>query len=524
MEMKRRTNFRNDERGSAILIALFALLLVSAIGFGMMYSSSTETNVNANFRDSQRAYLAARGGLEEVRQRMARDSFGKVLSNNPIAPPAGMPDSALKNIFYVVNPTGAETIDPTGKLNSDGTNMPSGRVGPYADDELCQEGFSGLSTAWPSPLKVPCDKADVPKSDWLAPAVNSVLPGTGAADALSYKWVRVTTKANLSSGSAYPVDSSQASTNPGGQVCWTGDSLDNGNVTNGGLHEVVIPAGTSCASVGGNPAYLLTALAVGPQGSRRMAQMEISIDPPISTNGTVDSQAAVTLQGSLNINSYDNCTCDLTKNPPVDKAGASCVKDKWAVYSANNIGTKGSANVITSGQPGGNPPGTSANSTWPYDVPKLIDKYKNLATNFPFGSSSCPTGGCGATGDSYGAVDANFNPLSPKDMKPQITYIPGDTKLTANVTGAGILIVDGDLDIHGGLEWYGLVLVKGTIDFTGGAGDKVNLYGAFLNGKDVTATNDDFGGSVVLQYDSCALNSLNQTQAPRILSSRELMY
>ena len=109
-------------------------------------------------------------------------------------------------------------------------------------------------------------------------------------------------------------------------------------------------------------------------------------------------------------------------------------------------------------------------------------------------------------------------------MNPQITYIPGDTKLTANVTGAGILIIDGDLDIHGGLEWYGLVLVKGTIDFTGGAGDKVNLYGAFLNGKDVTATNDDFGGSVVLQYDSCALNSLNQTQAPRILSSRELMY
>src|SRR2546429_6751380 len=97
MKLKRSKKFGNDEQGSALLIALFALLLVSAIGFGMLYSSTTETNVNANFRDSQRAYFAARAGLEEARQRLRPTS----LNPAAIAVPAGAPTTSAANIIYL---------------------------------------------------------------------------------------------------------------------------------------------------------------------------------------------------------------------------------------------------------------------------------------------------------------------------------------------------------------------------------------------------------------------------------------
>jgi len=70
----RKRKARNPESGIALLIALLALLLISAIGMGMMYMSTTETSVNANYRDTQRAFFSMRAGLEEMRDRMRQDA------------------------------------------------------------------------------------------------------------------------------------------------------------------------------------------------------------------------------------------------------------------------------------------------------------------------------------------------------------------------------------------------------------------------------------------------------------------
>ena len=53
------------ERGVALVIALLVLLLITAVGMGMIIMSNTETNVSANFRDEQTAYFAAKAGIEE---------------------------------------------------------------------------------------------------------------------------------------------------------------------------------------------------------------------------------------------------------------------------------------------------------------------------------------------------------------------------------------------------------------------------------------------------------------------------
>ena len=60
----------HGEEGISLLFAMFTLLLVTAIAMGMMFMSSTETAINANFKSEETAYFAARAGLEEMRDRM----------------------------------------------------------------------------------------------------------------------------------------------------------------------------------------------------------------------------------------------------------------------------------------------------------------------------------------------------------------------------------------------------------------------------------------------------------------------
>src|SRR6266536_1805144 len=61
---------RHSEKGIALILSILALLLLSAIAVGMMYTSSTEASVNSNFKSEEVEYFAARAGVEEVRDRM----------------------------------------------------------------------------------------------------------------------------------------------------------------------------------------------------------------------------------------------------------------------------------------------------------------------------------------------------------------------------------------------------------------------------------------------------------------------
>ena len=72
---------RREERGMAVLLALFALLLLSAIGLLMVTASTTETHIDANYGSSLKAYYAARSGLEEVRDRVKYPSSASGLAS-----------------------------------------------------------------------------------------------------------------------------------------------------------------------------------------------------------------------------------------------------------------------------------------------------------------------------------------------------------------------------------------------------------------------------------------------------------
>jgi len=55
-----------SERGAALITALMAMLLLSALGLALVLTTSTETMIAGNFRDGQEALYAADAGVERV--------------------------------------------------------------------------------------------------------------------------------------------------------------------------------------------------------------------------------------------------------------------------------------------------------------------------------------------------------------------------------------------------------------------------------------------------------------------------
>src|SRR5689334_12731777 len=57
-----------DERGTALIIALMAMMLLTALGAAVVMVSNTETHIAMNYRNSQEALYAADAAVERVVQ------------------------------------------------------------------------------------------------------------------------------------------------------------------------------------------------------------------------------------------------------------------------------------------------------------------------------------------------------------------------------------------------------------------------------------------------------------------------
>jgi hypothetical protein len=497
---------RRQQRGIAMLICVFALLLLTGIGMSLLFMSDTESSINTNYRETQRAYFAATAGLQEARERlMASSPF-------PIAPPLALPGPG-GGVVYLRNPGFNEVVEPWNAGNT------------YFDNQLCQERFSGLGMGEPA-ANVPCAAAPA-GAGWYTP-VNSIAPFMGTTAAVPYKWVRITLKANRSSFPYCPTGNCDSdNTVP---ICWDG------------TNQIPRPAGyAQCDSrPPGNlpylePVYRITSAALT-GGSRRMVQMEVADDPPFVTNAAVDSLDHVTLSGNLTVNGYDYCSCDCKTDKDgntvcLDRAGKVCDRNKWAIYSNNTVENPNKSETIVAGP---NPP-IAQNQPWPFDIESLVKRYKNNidvkdVTKAPYNWScvgSPPN--CGTQTAQVFGVPPTFppspvdDPVGPPNMSKQVTYVPGDLKITAGTVGNGVLVVDGDLEVQGGLQFYGLILVKGVIKFTGGGADKVNVFGGILAGQQ-SIDDTQLGGSASIVFNVCALLNNTNPAPPKLLSARELAF
>jgi Tfp pilus assembly protein PilX len=282
-QMRRKAENRknNQERGVALLFALFTLLLISAIAVSLVFMTNTETSVNSNYRAERVSAFAAKSGMEEVRDRLPALIAAGQLGNLPTQ---GVFPPAAGSVLYLLNEGAAP-----------GTVQPWAAGNAYTDDELCHD-FPALQALQPTASDVRCTTA--PSAGWLLPNVTSNYPWSGTAAALGYKWVRVTLKQN-NSNPQYPVNNAGA---PATQVCM-----------NGGNNEVLLnlvgnPT-NNCQGMTPStmPVYVITALAASATGTtRRMVQAEVAIPPaqpfPWGLYATGNTCPALNFHGGGNSN------------------------------------------------------------------------------------------------------------------------------------------------------------------------------------------------------------------------------
>ena len=98
MKTPRHSCRKQSESGIALLIAIFALMLISAVAISLIVASGTESSLAGNYRSSTSAYYAGFAGLEEAR--------GRVVPSNPnyFDPAAGAPFLPVGTLRYIVNP------------------------------------------------------------------------------------------------------------------------------------------------------------------------------------------------------------------------------------------------------------------------------------------------------------------------------------------------------------------------------------------------------------------------------------
>src|SRR5215813_11693450 len=217
--MKLQTN--HSERGIAMLIVLFALILVSAIGLALMFSTNSETGVNSGFRQSNLSYFSARSGVEELRDRMRVTVASGGISDILPAVPIG----AVGGVVYITNLDTSETANlqfPWNKTDN------AGKTNLYFDDELCHQTADNTQIAnSPGDFSKPCPVADasLPTTvGWHVDKTAQALPGNAY---IPYKWARVNLKLQESSSPWCILGYGNcARLTPGGpsadQVCYNG--------------------------------------------------------------------------------------------------------------------------------------------------------------------------------------------------------------------------------------------------------------------------------------------------------------
>ncbi|MCI0417740.1 MAG: pilus assembly PilX N-terminal domain-containing protein, partial [Acidobacteria bacterium] len=112
-----------DQRGIALIMALFVLAILSLVGMTYMTSSTLETRINSNSRSSYPAFYAAEAGLEEGTYRLIGNAV------NPIA--LSLVDAPTKVVY----------------IRQSSSIVPTDSSSPYYDTEYSGSNFSTVTYA-----------------------------------------------------------------------------------------------------------------------------------------------------------------------------------------------------------------------------------------------------------------------------------------------------------------------------------------------------------------------------------------
>lgn len=542
---------RSKQSGVALVIAIVGLLVITAVAAGMIIVETSESNVDANYRDQQVATMAAKAGLQEARDRMLSGNFA-FLNNLPCQlPPAG---------GGATGPTTA-TCGQAGFANNYATYIiasaatsPTG--GSYANVSTLDTEFP-REMGWANGL--------MNGNGWVSKVNSNVNYYGWAANPLPYQWVRINLKIDrsaYSNGATYYVDGVPA--NAYDQVMYDPNTQT----------ECVLAASTpvtsACNTGNGNystigPVYELTSFAVTRTGATAMVQDEVatatfnlnlpaaltipgpigSFNPPNSANYCMDGNDTTgAATGSI-------AACSKFTAPPTPPGGCGAAEGGHPAVGVSPGDISGSTTetnttYVTDQIPRpGNYPGSTGTTpsvgtpSLPSDLSSPAALLQELSlieqnSNVCLGCTSGTAGGTWsfsnldtAPGSLWGSCGTNCPDT------PQVTYVDGNLDISGSTSGSGILVVTGNLTYSGNSSWNGIILVVGegtTTYYTQNGGGNGQFNGAIFvantDGPNGTWGASDFtingGGGNGLYFNSCWINQVQKPITYKMLSSKAI--
>lgn len=469
---------RKSERGVALFIAIFALLLISVVALALMVMAGTETSLNSNYKSSVQAFYDARAGVEEARGRMWSSS-PNYIGNLLISPTTGI--MAVGQVAYIRNPAGTETVNPTDMST---TNQ-------YADRQYASEWGGGAPPT-------------------TATMISSISTQAGVAGPL-FKWVRITPHTEASAGIDVNGDGNLDSTTP---LFYDGKQQ--------GTQAVLAAAGGAPFQV-----FEFTALAVTPSGSQRLVQYVAA-----ATNLNLQFPSALTFDGltpsyyAPNSNPFDMNGNDRSGSNPMP----GCTIPAQPAKPAVGVVSPADIALAASGIP--------SNRLDHYLGTGTTPSISNISTLLP--STENTVSGLNQLVSDISKVANNVIPGPTNSVpmgsasNPQITVVNGDLTLAGNNTGYGILVVTGTLNFSGNTGWRGVVLVIGQGNVVENGGGNNEYDGAVLVAKTLDASgqplatlgtpvvNWNGGGGNGVYYDSCWINNATAGLTYKVLGFREI--
>ena len=548
-----------NESGAAMLIAIFALLLISVVAIALVVSSGTDSSLAGNYRTASSAYYAGVAGLEEARGRLLWKNPDCIV-NRPIAPNcpnagfipmAGvLPAMTLTQVRYILNPNplSGESVDPTNTAN------------PYADTEYQNEfGFS-LSSA------------DVQTTGSVSDA--SGIPGP------AYKWARITPATEQSIGVDVNGDGNLDHVTP--LVYDPAPAYQPGcPPANPGLF---LPGSVpNCPTWSSNTAVQvleITVLAVAPNGGKRLLQYIVApiiISPDTNDvnfpaaimvdDGQAGNALTFNPPSGLQVSGVDQCTNPIPAPPPgtpnaVAAVGYSSSVDYGtvlgpvsAILSQNPSVPNYQGTPISS--PTSTPPSKPYSpSLWLFPQPYPPTSLSTTPpppppVGYPLRQSWLQPASLDAVmQDIVNSADVIINgPATGSDIwnaapgmatTPMTIVVKGDLTLNggfgAPTVGNGLLLVTGTLTYHPSATWNGIILVvgQGQMLFAGHHGTG-GIYGTVFvaqtrdsSGNLLPSLQATFGpssgsdpGNGIL-YSSCSVNLAQGPITYKVLSFHEI--
>jgi hypothetical protein len=452
-------NRLDRQSGMALLLALLIILSLTAFSLSLVLFTQSEIRLSNTIAAQSQAYYAAVAGLEEARGRL-----------NPFAPDTIWPQlqqiNQVNQVLYLLNSSSQDPVQPTNPSS------------PYYDYEYGQEFPGGFGVAR------------------MLTSVASDQPGAGTPYVIPYKWVRITLKTEYASKTDVNQDGILNSSIP---INWDGAHQD--LATN-------MPSGI--------PVYMVTALAVEPNGIRKMEQTEIVGTPPLIPAGGVGTAGSATLTGTSESgegSGWPNLTLS-----GMDACGA---RDLPGIAAGSTITTSGLMNIQ------GNPPEQPSSSFLPsQSAANIIQGLFPQAVPILYADRAHVTlasGGGSLVGTNVvlGQLPGFSNPGQPAVVyADQSLAISGTTS-----TGYGILLVNGNLSITGGFRYSGVIVVNGTVTLALNSTASMRIRGSLISSGNLSI--DSSAGPpnhLRITYDSCAVADSFQSLPLTVRSFKELSF